>query len=312
MSILNEPEISKAYFFPQDVRCDDAIEVDVGGAVLRCYHHIGNQDGRTLIHFHGNGEGVGHYTVGNYPAMLSREMNGINVLMVEYRGYGGSTGEVEMVSMLPDGQRVMEQLSIDPTKTIAYGRSIGSLYALELAKRVPNLAGLVIESGIADIEERFLAREAIVENVSDWDEVTKQIQLHFNHRAKIEAFRGNVLILHTARDGLVSVTNADRLYEWAINAAFKKYTVFMRGNHNTIHAENDYSINLHLKYLERDLFADSGVGSEKLKDIPMTHDTVDRGAMLEEEWLEAKGKANPSSPKPNFLSKLKTFFTSKS
>jgi pimeloyl-ACP methyl ester carboxylesterase len=207
VSILNSPEISQAYFFPQDVPCNDAIEVDVGDAILRCHHHVGNDDGRTLVHFHGNGEAVGHYTQDGFIPTLSARLNQINVLMIEYRGYGGSS-EVEMVSMLPDGQQVLEQLNIDPAKTIAYGRSIGSLYALELANRCPTLAGLVIDSGVADIKERFLARKDIAEQIQDWDEVNKQVELHFNHQAKIESYDGKVVLLHAARDGLINLTHA--------------------------------------------------------------------------------------------------------
>ena len=82
MSVLNEPAISQAYFMPQPHRFDDAIEVDVGDAILRCHHHIANSDGRTLIHFHGNGEAVAQYANGDYPEMISPQMNDINVLMV--------------------------------------------------------------------------------------------------------------------------------------------------------------------------------------------------------------------------------------
>ena len=309
MSILNQPEISKAYFFPQDIRCDGAIEVDVGDAVLRCYHHVGNQDGRTLIHFHGNGEAVGHYTEDDFPDLFSRHMNGINVLMVEYRGYGGSTGEVEMVSMLPDGQRVMEQLGIDPAKTIAYGRSIGSLYALELAKRLPNLAGMVIDSGIADIKERFLARQDIADWISDWDEVNGEIELHFNHRAKIEAFEGKLLLMHAVRDRLIQLTHADRLYEWATKAPVRKYTAYMQGDHNSIVPVNQFSMLLHLEYLERELFANPECDSRRLVDVPLANHAIDRGEMLDKEKLEAVPKENS---KPHLFTTIRNFFAEKS
>jgi pimeloyl-ACP methyl ester carboxylesterase len=284
VSILNQPNISEAYFFPQDVRCDCAIEVDIGDAVLRCYHYIGpHGDGRTLIHFHGNGEAVGHYTEDNFPEMLSAHMHGIDVLMVEYRGYGDSTGEVEMASMLSDGQRVMEQLGIDPSKTIAYGRSIGSLYALELAKRMPDLAGLVIDSGIADIAERFLARKEIAESISDWDEVNSEIESQFNHQAKIESYTGSVLLLHAAKDGLVKFTNADRLYEWAVNASIRKYTLYMEGDHNSIFPVNRYSILLHLQVMERELFSEDRKDKGKLLAVLLPNGAIDRGEMLNAE-----------------------------
>ena len=243
-------------------------------------------------------------------------MNQINVLMVEYRGYGGSSGEVEMVSMLPDGYRVLGELNIDPAKTIAYGRSIGSLYALELANRCPTLAGLVIDSGVADIKERFLARKDIAEQIQDWDEVNQQVELHFNHQAKIESYDGKVLLLHAARDGLINLTHADRLYQWAMNAEFCKYTLFMQGDHNSIFPVNEESIFLHLHYLERDLFGDSSSNENlKLRDVPMTGHAIDRGAMLDEEnGLTSKQEADGSEgskAKPHLFAKLRNFFSRK-
>jgi len=58
--------------------------------------------------------------------------------------------------MLGDGEAAINAAGIKPERAIALGRSIGSLYAIELAHRQPTLAGLIIESGIADPLERFL------------------------------------------------------------------------------------------------------------------------------------------------------------
>ncbi len=58
--------------------------------------------------------------------------------------------------MLDDGEEMLLKLQLDPARCVAYGRSIGSLYALELSARFPNLGGLFIDSGIADTRFPFL------------------------------------------------------------------------------------------------------------------------------------------------------------
>ena len=58
--------------------------------------------------------------------------------------------------MLGDGEATVKAAGLAPERVIAFGRSIGSLYAIELAHRQPALAGLILESGIADPSERFL------------------------------------------------------------------------------------------------------------------------------------------------------------
>ncbi|MCC6509645.1 MAG: hypothetical protein IT423_11090, partial [Pirellulaceae bacterium] len=80
MSILNHPAINQAYFAPQRRRCEEAIEVDVGNAVLRCYHYCPHPELPTLVHFHGNGEAIAHYVHGEFPQFFSDELGGMNVL----------------------------------------------------------------------------------------------------------------------------------------------------------------------------------------------------------------------------------------
>src|SRR5690606_18618968 len=117
------------------------------------YWKIVDSDTFTMVHFHGNGEAVADYLP--YLADWFAEMR-LNSLFVEYREYGGSTGKAQLVAMLGDGEAAMKAAGISPEKAIVFGRSIGSLYAVELASRQPAIAGLIIESGIADPAERFL------------------------------------------------------------------------------------------------------------------------------------------------------------
>ncbi len=106
--------------------------------------------------------------------------------MIEYRGYGGSSGEPDLVSMLDYGQAVLKVLCIAPAVVVAYGRSIGSLFAIELSRRCPHLAGMVIDSGIADIQERFLAQPRIREVLEGLGhtEVEAEMGRYFDHQAK--------------------------------------------------------------------------------------------------------------------------------
>jgi hypothetical protein len=56
-------------------------------------------------------------------------------LFVEYRQYGGASGEAKFVAILADGESVMQAAVILPEKAVVFGRSMGSLYANELASR---------------------------------------------------------------------------------------------------------------------------------------------------------------------------------
>ncbi len=133
-SILDDPAISGRYLFPQDRTVDDPFMVKADGAELACYRRIVDSDALTVIHFHGNGEAVADYVPFMADVFADR---GLNSLFVEYRDYGGSTGKAKLVAMLGDGEAAMIAAGVSPEEAIVFGRSIGSLYAIELAHRQP-------------------------------------------------------------------------------------------------------------------------------------------------------------------------------
>jgi len=233
-NVLDLPAISGCYLFPQPRRVSDPFIVEVPGAELACYRKIVDPDGLTVIHFHGNGEAVSDYV----PDMVDELANiGLNSLFIEYRGYGGSTGNAQLVAMLGDGEAALAAAAIPPEKAIIFGRSIGSLYAIELAHRQPNIAGLIIESGIANPGERFLAYADLAAAGLDEAEVLATVQQCFNHKKKLSGYSGPLLVMHTENDGLIDISHAERIYKWT-GGSQKRLLRFANGDHNSIMAFN--------------------------------------------------------------------------
>lgn len=233
-SILDSRAISGCYLFPQPRRVADPFVVEVPGAELACYRNVVDPDGLTIVHFHGNGEAVADYV----PEMVDELANlGLNSLFVEYREYGGSTGKAQLVAMLGDGEAALAAAKIPPAKAIVFGRSIGSFYAIELAHRQPSIAGLIIESGIADPAERFLAHADLAAAGLDEEQVIAEVKRHFHHKKKLSGYNGPLLVMHTENDGLIDISHAERIYKWA-GGSQKRLLRFRQGNHNTIMAFN--------------------------------------------------------------------------
>ena len=234
-SILDHPAISGNYLFPQarKLRHADPIEVE-DGVSLNCYHHVESKGRKTLVHFHGNGEAVADYV----PDMAECFANlGLNSLFIEYRDYGGSGGEAKLTTMLADGERAIRDRGLAPESIIVFGRSIGSLYAIELAHRMPDVAGLVLESGIAAPLERFLARCDLRNAGISESDVAAEVKRHFDHEKKLGNYKQPLLVLHAQNDGLVEYSHAERNLEWAASSC-KDLVGFEFGNHNTIFAVN--------------------------------------------------------------------------
>jgi len=234
MSLLDHPLISERYFFPEHVPLADAVEVPVEGGVLACWRSRPPSDRPVLVHFHGNGERVQHWIS---PFVSVADLQGFDVFLAEYRGYGGSTGTPALVGMLDDVVPIMTAVGVASKRVVAFGRSVGSIYAIELAHRFPDIAGLVLESGIADVAQRLLVRVQPAEIGCSKAEFDAAIAERLDHRQKLTGYTGPLLVLHAEQDALVTIDHAVRNHAWA-GSSNKRLVRFPDGDHNTILAAN--------------------------------------------------------------------------
>jgi pimeloyl-ACP methyl ester carboxylesterase len=216
-----EPEVNRPIFYPRPTTAKPTLIVDVEGAQLGCHVQRPYPDAGMMVYFHGNGECAAECEL--YLADYYLEM-GVNICFVEYRGYGASTGEPKMVAMMDDGEKVVAALGLPAEKVVAFGRSLGSMFAVELARRLPNIAGVILESGIADFFERFAL-------VSD-EQSTDMFPL-LDQRAKLTAYQGPLLVLHAQHDRLVEASHGIRLHSY-VGGTDKRLVLFDKGDHNSI------------------------------------------------------------------------------
>lgn len=243
--------VSRRYFFPRRVSFEDPFWVDCGdGIQLGCYFHEGHPGSKTLVHFHGNGEVVSDY-MGDFVSVI--DSMGYNCFLMEYRGYGMSTGRPALVRMFDDVETVIRRIGVPPRNLILFGRSVGSLYAIHGVSRFPNAAALILESAIANPLERILLRIHPSEFGTTLDQVEEAVAREINLPAKLTFFDGPTLILHTKYDGLVDVSHAHLLEGWCSGPTQLK--VFDRGDHNSIMYVNSHG---YFKTIHRFL-ADFGV-----------------------------------------------------
>ncbi len=232
MAILDAELLSKRYFFPRGERVEGALEVAVTGAVLNCFASLRDEQRPVLIHFHGNGECVGDY-VPEFAAAL--DALGLDSFFAEYRGSSGSTGKPALVEMLNDVVHLLKATGRPAAQTFVYGRSIGSIYAVHAAQVWPDLAGLIVESGIADVAERVRLRVSAAELGATESELAAELEAHLNQRAKVERYTGRMLVMHSLNDRTVDISHARRLRKWGQQA---ELVTFDQGDHNSILAVN--------------------------------------------------------------------------
>lgn len=233
--LVDHPLISRRVFFPRPSNLKPTCPVEVGETLLACYAFRRHPQAGMILHFHGNGELAAEYATDSAEFFLCL---GINVSFAEYRGYGASTGTPSLGAMLGDGEQIVRALGVPAERLVVFGRSLGSVYAIELARRLPQIAGLILESGIADILETWPVAESVLERCGfTRGNLLQEVATHFDHRAKLQHYSGPLLVLHSRHDQVVDCSHAERLHAWG-GGSDKRLVIFPNGDHNTILSAN--------------------------------------------------------------------------
>jgi len=109
---------------------------------------------KTILFFHGAGGNISTYQFMTKPLVKS----GFQVVMVDVRGYGKSTGKPTHVNVASDGQKMFDYLlkrkDISNTKIYLFGASLGSQIATHLAKdNQSKISGLILDGGMSSFTD---------------------------------------------------------------------------------------------------------------------------------------------------------------
>jgi pimeloyl-ACP methyl ester carboxylesterase len=227
LMLVDHPLINGQLFYPRPNWAKPTLVVKVLDAKLACFHEYRHQTAGWVIYFHGNGELASECATGLGDVFLGM---GVNVCFVEYRGYGASSGAPALGAMLADGECVLKALRVHPRRAVAFGRSLGCVYAIELARRMPRLGGLILESGSASVLEMLTSAADKIASRAAQKNLEAELRTYFDHQAILRHYRGPLLVLHAASD---QCQNATRLHSWG-GGTDKRLVIFPEGNHNTI------------------------------------------------------------------------------
>ena len=163
----------------------------------------------TVLYLHGNFRNMSY----NLENALRYRALGCNLLLVDYRGYGKSTGgKPSETKVYEDAeaawQYLLKQRGEKPQQTFIYGHSLGGAIAVDLALRHPEAAGLIIES-------TFTSMQAMGELEYGFLPVGLLLNQRFESRQKIAQLKAPVLLIHGTWDKKVPVKMAQQLFEAA-------------------------------------------------------------------------------------------------
>jgi len=111
-----------------------------------------SQAAKTVLFFHGNAGNISH----RLETIKIFHLLGFNILIIDYRGFGKSTGKPSETGTYLDADRawqyLIEEKGLSNKEIIIFGRSLGGGIATELAKKVqPTM--LILESTFTSMPE---------------------------------------------------------------------------------------------------------------------------------------------------------------
>jgi len=175
----------------------------------------------TVLFFHGNAGDIGD----RVPTAALLQRQGVEVLLVDYRGYGRSTGRPSEAGTYRDAAAMWrwltEERGAPPERIVLHGRSLGGAVGVWLANQVTP-AGLILESTFTSLPD-------VAARLYPLLPVRRLMRVRYPSLERIGAVRCPLLVIHSREDRLVPFAHAEALLAAAGSA--RKRLVEIRGSH---------------------------------------------------------------------------------
>ena len=196
----------------------------------------------TIIFFHGNGGNISN--IGWVGERLSAR--GFDVLLLEYRGYGRSEGDVDgELGLYIDANTAYDYVTktrgIRPESVVLYGQSLGTAVATDLASRNA-CAAMILESGFSSASDLASSVLPLLPR-----------RVHFLAKNRFETARKlskvtcPVLITHGDPDSTIPTEHGHRLFAAANEP--KKLLIFPGAGHNVFGSQGNEYLDLIADFL---------------------------------------------------------------
>ncbi|RYG68483.1 alpha/beta hydrolase [bacterium] len=203
----------------REISLRTADRVHIHGWLLESAVHPSS--GKTLLFFHGNAGNISH-RLDKCRVFLDL---GLNVLIIDYRGYGQSTGRPTERGTYHDANAAYDylknELKLSPTQIVVYGESLGTAVAVDLVSRMP-CSGLILEAPFTAITDvaKLMFRGLPIGLLA---------RHRYDSLRKVRRIEVPLLVLHSRQDELFPLTFAERLLEAAPGP---KRLVVLNGSHS--------------------------------------------------------------------------------
>ncbi|MEX2232145.1 MAG: alpha/beta hydrolase [Cyclobacteriaceae bacterium] len=190
---------------------------------------FGNDSSDVILYFHGN---AGDLSGWQFVAEDFTDL-GYNFIIIDYRGYGKSSGKLSEKGLYMDADAAFHFLiekGFSPDNILIYGRSIGAGIAVDLGSR-KKCKGLILEAPFTSFSR--LANEKFPVFFP-----SLYLKFRFDNFEKINSVKCPVIFLHGSNDSLIPSSHSEKLFEHFTGK--KKMIIVDRGSHNDLNAFRQY------------------------------------------------------------------------
>ncbi len=175
----------------------------------------------TLLFLHGNAGNISH----RLDSIKLFNNLGLNILIIDYRGYGQSTGKPTEAGTYQDAETAWRYLTetrgIEEGKIIIFGRSLGGSVAAWLASQ-HTPAALILESSFSSVP-------SMGQRIYPFLPVRLLSRFQYNTKEYVKAIHCPVLVAHSRDDDIIPYEEGRDIF----NATHEpKQFLEMRGGHN--------------------------------------------------------------------------------
>jgi len=192
------------------------------GLRVIAWHIAPTADKPVILYFHGNG-GALRYRVERFKKLV---VDGVGLVALEYRGYGGQAGSPSEKGFIADAEAAyaFAAARYPVQQIVLWGESLGTGVAVELAAERP--VGRVI------LEAPFTSAAALAATHYWYVPVRLLMKDQFHSDERIGKITAPLLILHGVHDHIVPYAMGERLFELANKP--KHIVKFLDGGHEDL------------------------------------------------------------------------------
>jgi fermentation-respiration switch protein FrsA (DUF1100 family) len=223
--LLYYPEIPsrKLTASPRDIGLEyESVSITTSDGVTIHGWFVPAQQGRgTILFFHGNAGNISH----RLDSLKIFHDLGLSTLIIDYRGYGSSSGSLSEQGTYFDAEAawlyLTESRKIPAQEIVVFGRSLGAAVGAYIAAK-QNPAALILESAFTSVPDMAARLYPIFP-------VRLLSRFQYNTEKSLLSVSSPVLIIHSPDDEIIPYKNGQILYN---SARQPKYFLEIQGGHN--------------------------------------------------------------------------------